>query len=130
MRKKQYFRKGDLIIYMFIFSIFLFLFASVFSLKSSEGKKAEIYVNNRLVYVFNLQKDEKNIFVNTDIGGVNVRIKDYKIRVVTSNSPLKLNVKQGWIGKTGEVIIGLPDKMIIKIVGDESEENSVDFIVG
>ncbi|MGL5521409.1 MAG: NusG domain II-containing protein, partial [Cetobacterium sp.] len=47
-----------------------------------------------------------------------------------SNSPLKLNVKQGWIGQPGEVIIGVPDRLIIKVVGKTNERSDdVDFII-
>ncbi|MGL4868475.1 MAG: NusG domain II-containing protein [Cetobacterium sp.] len=59
-----------------------------------------------------------------------MKIKDKKIRVLTSNSPLKLNVKQGWIGQPGQVIIGVPDKLIIKIVGKtDGESDEIDFII-
>ncbi|MGL5744465.1 MAG: NusG domain II-containing protein, partial [Cetobacterium sp.] len=98
--------------------------------KAADAANAEIYVNNSLKYVYPLQNEEKDMFVPTDIGGVNIKIKDKKIRVITSNSPLKLNVKQGWIGQPGEVIIGVPDKLIIKIVGKKSEgSDEVDFII-
>ena len=50
------------------------------------------------------------------------------VRVTSSNSPLKIAVKQGFIKSPGEVIIGIPDRLVIKIVGD-SEENEVDFIL-
>ena len=79
-------------------------------------------------YVQPLQKEEKNIFVETGIGGCNVQFKDEMVRVTSSNSPLKIAVKQGFIKSPGEVIIGIPDRLVIKIVGD-SEENEVDFIL-
>lgn len=129
IEKSSYFKKGDLIIYLIITTVFILLINIIFNLKSIKGTTAEIYVNNSLKYVFPLQKEQKNIFINTDIGGVNVEIKDFKIRVTSSNSPLKLNVKQGWIEKVGDVIIGIPDKMIIKIIGEKKENEDIDFIV-
>ncbi len=96
------------------------------------GSKVEIYVDSELKYVYPLQKEERDIFVDTNIGGVNVKFKDNMVRVTSSNSPLKLNVKQGWIKDPGEVIIGVPDRLLIKIVGDKgdnTDSDDIDFIV-
>lgn len=129
-KRKKYFRKGDILIYALLTGIFSVLGLQITKFKTSDAASAEVYVNNQLKYVYPLQDDEKEIFVPTDIGGVNVKIKDKKIRVTTSNSPLKLNVKQGWIGQPGEVIIGVPDKLIIKVVGKTNERtDDVDFII-
>ncbi|MGL4909900.1 MAG: NusG domain II-containing protein [Cetobacterium sp.] len=129
-KQKRYFRKGDILIYSVLIFIFSILGYKITQFKITEASNAEIYVNNTLKYVYSLQIEDREIFVPTDIGGVNIKIKDKKIRVLTSNSPLKLNVKQGWIGQPGQVIIGVPDKLIIKIVGKADEESDeIDFII-
>ncbi|MHA4988962.1 NusG domain II-containing protein [Cetobacterium somerae] len=129
-KQKKYFRKGDVVVYTILISIFSVLGFQITKFKASDASSAEVYVNNQLKYVYPLQTEEKDIFVPTDIGGVNVKIKDKKIRVTTSNSPLKLNVKQGWIGQPGEVIIGVPDRLIIKVVGKTNERSDdVDFVI-
>lgn len=128
VKQKKYFKKGDIVIYLIVLSIFAFLGIQITRFEDSNATNAEIYVNNELKYVYPLQEDERDIFVPTDIGGVNVKIKDKKIRVTTSNSPLKINVKQGWIGRSGEVIIGVPDKLLIKVTGkakDMSEDTDL-----
>lgn len=51
-----------------------------------------------------------------------------KVRVTTSNSPQKICVKQGWISNAGDTIIGIPDRLLIKIVGNQSEEEGLDSI--
>jgi len=123
----MYFKKGDLIVYSLIIAIFIFLGSNFYKTKETKAERVEIYVNNQLKYTYKLQKEEKKFYVETDIGGVNVELKDYKIRVTSSYSPRKLVVKQGWIEKTGQTLIGVPDKLLIKIVGDENED--VDFIL-
>ena len=126
----MYKRQGDVVVYTILISIFSVLGFQITKFKASDASSAEVYVNNQLKYVYPLQTEEKDIFVPTDIGGVNVKIKDKKIRVTTSNSPLKLNVKQGWIGQPGEVIIGVPDRLIIKVVGKTNERSDdVDFVI-
>lgn len=126
MKKNRYFKMGDMIIYSFLIVFFSVLFIKIKSFKDIKGAKAEIWVNGNLEYVYPLQKEEKNVFVDTVIGGCNIQFKDYMVRVTTSNSPLKIAVKQGFIKSPGEVIIGIPDRLVIKIVGDGEED--IDFI--
>lgn len=128
--QKKYFRKGDIIIYLIVITLFIILGIQITRFENSNATSAEIYVNNELKYVYPLQVEERDIFVPTDIGGVNLKIKDNRIRVTTSNSPLKLNVRQGWIGSSGEVIIGIPDKLLIKVTGkDKNMSEDIDSII-
>ena len=127
-RKRKYFKIGDLIIYSFFIIFFTGLGLKIMNLSQERASKVEIYVDSELKYVYPLQKEERDIFVDTNIGGVNVKFKDNMVRVTSSNSPLKLNVKQGWIKDPGEVIIGVPDRLLIKIVGDKKDNTDIDDI--
>lgn len=120
--KGRFFRKGDTIIYLFLAIFFIGLGYRGYTMENLKGAKAEIYVDGKLKYVQNLQENEKNIYVETELGGVEVQFKDKKVRVTRSNSPKKLIVKQGWVGNPGEVLIGIPDKVIVKIIGEGDEE--------
>lgn len=131
-RKRKYFKIGDLIIYSFFIIFFTTLGLKIVNLSQEKASKVEIYVDSELQYVYPLQKEERDVFVDTNLGGVNVKFKDNMVRVTSSNSPLKLNVKQGWIKDPGEVIIGVPDRLLIKIVGDKgdnTDSDDIDFIV-
>lgn len=129
MRKKnKYFKIGDLIIYLFFIIFFSFLGNEILQLAEEKSSKVEIYVDGNLKYIYPLQKEEKNVFVDTVLGGVNVKFKDNMVRVTSSNSPRKINVKRGWISSPGEVIIGVPDKLLIKIVG-EKKDDDLDYII-
>ena len=131
-RKAKYFKIGDLVIYSFLLFFFATLGMNITSLSQEKASKVEIYVDGKLQYVYSLQKEERDIFVDTNLGGVNVKFKDDMVRVTTSNSPLKLNVKQGWIKDPGEVIIGVPDRLLIKIVGDSKNNDTgeeLDFVI-
>ena len=98
-------------------------------LGEEKPSKVEIYVDGNLKYVYPLQKEQRDIFVDTVLGGVNVQLKDNMVRVTSSNSPKKINVKRGWISSPGEVIIGIPDRLLIKIVGDKENEDGLDYII-
>ncbi|WP_294703177.1 NusG domain II-containing protein [uncultured Fusobacterium sp.] len=130
MKKRRYFKFGDLIIYIFFILFFSILGSEVVKLGNEKPSKVEIYVDGNLKYVYPLQKEERDIFVDTVLGGVTVKFKDNMVRVTTSNSPRKINVKRGWISTPGEVIIGIPDRLLIKIVGkSENNNEEIDYII-
>lgn len=129
-RKAKYFKIGDLVIYSFLLFFFVTLGMNITKLSQEKASKVEIYVDGQLQYVYPLQEEERDVFIDTNLGGVNVKFKDNMVRVTTSNSPLKLNVKQGWIKDPGEVIIGVPDRLLIKIVGDSKDTGEdLDFVI-
>lgn len=129
MRRRRYFRVGDLVVYLFFIIFFYTLGTKVLELGEEKPSKVEIYVDGTLKYIYPLQKEERDIFVDTVLGGVNVKFKDNMVRVTSSNSPKKINVKRGWISSPGEVIIGIPDRLLIKIVGDKKDEDGLDYII-
>ena len=129
MRGRRYFRVGDLVVYLFFIIFFYILGTKVLELGEEKPSKVEIYVDGTLKYIYPLQKEERDIFVDTVLGGVNVKFKDNMVSVTSSNSPKKINVKRGWISSPGEVIIGIPDRLLIKIVGDKKDEDGLDYII-
>ena len=128
-RKPKYFKFGDIFIYAFFISFFSVVGLKIMDLRQQKASRVEIYVDGKLQYTYSLQKEEKDLFVDTNLGGVNVKFKDNMVRVTSSNSPLKINVKRGWIKDPGEVIIGIPDRLVIKVVGDKYDDNGLDYIV-
>lgn len=119
------FKIGDTIIYALLTSLLVILGIQVVNFKSVEGSKVEIYVNNKLYMIQELKKEKHEFIVPTDLGGIKVLLKDEKVWVVSSNSPKKLIIKQGAISKVGDTLIGVPDKVLIKIVG----ETDIDYII-
>ncbi|MGL4687156.1 MAG: NusG domain II-containing protein [Fusobacteriaceae bacterium] len=122
MKKKRYFRIGDLTIYIFFICFFIYLGLNILKKENFRASKIEIYVNSQLKFVQKLQKEQKYMFIDTDIGGIEVEFLDNKVRVISSNSPRKLIVKQGWIQNPGDLLIGIPDKTVVKIVGEGEDE--------
>ena len=61
-------------------------------------------------------------YINNDYA---IEVKDKKIRVKRENSPRNICSKEGFIGDSSRTLICLPNKIIIKIVGD----NEIDGVV-
>jgi len=121
-----YFRRHDLIIY----SILLFFLLSVgyifLHMTDSKGEIVEIYINGKLKHKYKLTKKAQEIDIRTDHGTDKILIKDMSVRKLEASCPTQLCVKQGKITKSDEMIICAPEKMIIKIVG---ENKDYDFIL-
>lgn len=116
------FKKGDILIYLGIFSIFISFAFTIKNMPNTKAGKIEIYVNSKLKEVHKLSTERKELFVPTDIGGVDVVLRDKGVEVISSNSPKKLVMKQGFISKAGQTLIGVPDKLLIKIVGQNNDD--------
>jgi len=69
----------------------------------------------------------KKIEVRSDFGYNLVEIDNLGARVVDANCPDKLDIKFGKITNVGEIIVCLPNKMTVEIVGTE-EDLEVDII--
>lgn len=70
----------------------------------------------------------KQYVIETEYGRNVIEIGDDYVHVIEADCPDKLDVKQGKISRVGEVIVCLPNRLMIEIVSDEQEPNSLDVI--
>lgn len=68
-------------------------------------------------YRFNLNKDNR-IICHGPVGETVIQIKDGKARVLRSDCPNQICVKSGVIDKAGQIVVCIPNKVILKIEGD------------
>ena len=103
-----------LLLFLVSLSISFYLFNN-----ERKAKKAIVYYENNLILTIDLGIN-KNYIVEGYNGEVEIVVKDNKIKVVRETSPYHLCSKQGYISNSYEVIICLPNKIIIEI---ESMDN-------
>lgn len=103
---------------LIIFFILIFIGFKIFEKKGS--KQAIVYYEDKIVLRIDLDINSK-YEVDGYNGKVKLEVKDGKIRVLEENSPIHLCSKQGYISKSYETIVCLPNKITIKI-------DSTDFI--
>lgn len=84
------------------------------NLKSKQGTNALVYYDNKLIKKIDLSID-KTYNVKGYNGNVKIIVKDNKIKVDEEKSPLHLCSKQGYISKSHETIVCLPNKIVIEI---------------
>jgi len=102
-------KPADLIIP--IISLFL-----IFSHHSEKGTTIHVYSNGKEVFVLPLTRDT-TIEVQGKIGKSTIQIKQGRVRMLHSPCPLKLCEKQGFISTTGNEIICVPNRIVIRIEG-------------
>ena len=116
-----------LIIVIIIVNCFLIYYNSK-HIVYSDNNEAFIYSDNKLVGQYVLKKDYENEFTIKSNEGYNtVKIKNNKIWIEDTDCPDKYCKLQGQISGVGQVIVCLPNKLLIKIVGNE-KDREVDFI--
>ena len=82
---------------------------------------ADIVLKGTMIHRLSLE-EEKELTVQTDIGGVEISIKDGGIAVLSSPCPNKSCVHMGYKHKVGESIICAPASLSIHLLGGEMTE--------
>ena len=73
-------------------------------------------------------KGEDSFIVKTDYGINEVIIKDNSIGIIDADCTDKLCIKPGLVSEPGEVIICLPHKLMIEIIGTSDSSSELDSV--
>jgi len=93
--------------------------------KNEQEKVALVYYKNELVKTIPLLEESQEYQVLGKNGIVTLESKQGKIRVKQENSPLHICSRQGFIQNSTEIIVCLPNQIVIKI----KEKDNIDTIV-
>lgn len=117
--------KSDFALIGFLIVIISLIFIFLYFGNNKKVNNAIVYYEDKEILKIDLSKD-KIYTVKGYNGDVRIKVKDKKIKVLKEDSPLHLCSKQGYISKSYESIICLPNKIVIKL-----ENNSdIDVIAG
>lgn len=110
--------------------IFILLIVALFSFLifriSGQGAKVEIKISQELYGTYDLLTDQEIIIKDKEgLTLMNSLIKNGKVQVLTSNCPDKICIESGSIEFSGQTIVCLPNKVVIKIIGDDAEIDGV-----
>ena len=119
------FQKGDILAVAVPLVLAVVLFCAFLPGKAQEAVKAEIYLDGRLVKTVSLREEQS--FVLEGEYRNTVSVKNGKIAISASDCPGEDCVHCGWIGSSGRSIVCLPNRVEIRILG---EQRDVDFVVG
>ena len=121
------FSRYDFIIWIVIVSLAIGGIYYHQNLVSMGENLVEISVNGQEYEVIPLTDANGNL--RREIEGVNgltvVEIRDQRVRVISSACPDKLCIHSGWIDRPGQMLVCLPNRVVVKIVSDEQQD--IDF---
>ena len=122
--------KGDKILIIFIIVISLVSLGFIKNKATGYNDKyISIQVNGKEYkkIIFDKSIIGKTIPIETQFGYNLIEIGDGDVRVIEASCPDKLDVKQGYISMPGEVIVCLPNRLVIEIKGS-SDTREIDYI--
>ncbi|RKD33196.1 NusG domain II-containing protein [Thermohalobacter berrensis] len=70
----------------------------------------------------------ETIEVKTEYGYNKLEIGDGRVRIIEADCPDKLDVKQGWISNPGQVIVCLPNRLVVEIITENNEDKELDYM--
>ena len=89
----------------------------------AEGQTISIFLENRELYRLLIFED-RTITVQGNIGETVVKIEHGKVWIESAPCPHQLCKNMGKISRSGEIIVCIPNKLLIRIEG--SSEHSID----
>jgi len=107
--------KKDLLVLSIIFLIISLAYI-ISSFHKTGGDTVLIQVDGKDFLHLSLDED-RIVKVSGPLGVSIVEIKDGRVRMLSSPCPDKLCIKEGYIDKAGQVIICIPNRIVIKIEG-------------
>lgn len=123
--------KGDKILIFSIILISFVMFASFQVIGFAGGETyVLIEVNGKLYQKVSLGNDGPNLKIPVPVtAGENiVEIDRDRVRMLYAQCPDEDCIRQGWISRPGQIIVCLPNRMVIKIQSDKFTKEDVDEI--
>lgn len=123
------FKTGDTILIVSIAVIAILLMAwNTLGVSPGQQITASITQNGNLIKQINLKdlKDSDYVYINEPIKQVILAEKG-RIRFLESDCPNQICVKTGWLTKSGDRAVCMPSKVVITIVGDNKQVDSVSY---
>lgn len=101
------------------FSVLSILFTNIIFAKKP-ADEVVVEVNGAEYGRYSLyEKNGKILDVKTEFGYNKIEILNGKVRISDADCPDKLDVKSGWIDASGEMLVCLPNRVLVRIDGEK-----------
>lgn len=122
--------RGDklLIVFVLVLTILSLGFIKKQAL-SNDSKYVSVQVDGEEIkkIIYDKKIIGKTIAIESEYGYNLLEIGDERVRVIEASCPDKIDVKQGYISNIGEMIVCIPNKLVIEIKGVAAGEE-IDMI--
>jgi hypothetical protein len=93
----------------------------------SAGQQVHVYLEDRLVYNLPLAGD-RDLRVSGPLGETLIRIEEGAVRVISSPCANKTCIRMGAASHVHDLIACVPNRVVIKIVGEEEQGSGYDLL--
>lgn len=128
---KKFIKKTDFIFIAVILLIALILFVINRIYFTVDGNKVVVIIDNVESATYSLDEDISTIIEGVDGGTNTLLIENGKADIIHASCPDKLCVNQHGVSRTGESIVCLPNKVVVKVISSSSDNQDaeIDIIV-
>ncbi len=115
-----------------VISIVLISLGSMFYIKNIALNQGDKYISVEVdgkkykKITFPDDKSMRYVDIKTKYGFNRLEIHRDKLKVVEADCPDELDVKQGFIKNQGDIIVCLPNRLVVEIKGEQPVENEID----
>ncbi|MDO4605342.1 MAG: NusG domain II-containing protein [Helcococcus sp.] len=124
--------KGDkvLVIVLIIFSILFAYYMSTVN-NNLEKKYVSIQINGKEIKTIDFSDDiiGETYVLETEFGRNVLQFGDEEVRIIEASCPDQLCVKQGKIGKVGQLLVCLPNRLVVEIKANDAINDDIDSFV-
>ncbi len=111
---------------LLLISLLVILFQGFIT--SGEGiKHIDITVNGELYGRYEFSDKVKTVNVQTEFGENTVKINENSVWIEDASCPDKLDVKMGKIEKVGQMLVCLPNRLMVEISGNMDKVDKVTY---
>ena len=104
----------------------LIIISTKFLWNLPQGKYLEIYKNNEILATYSLNQKITKI-IDGEKGETKITIDNGKVRFSSAPCAKKYCIHQGWINKANQIIICIPNKISISILGGKKNYDSINY---
>jgi len=121
-------RYDKVLVFFLIVAALAGIFYTTKLMDSGQGNYAVIMVNREEYSRISLEDTEPAEFTVTSPWGYNtVEVGNNRVRIKAASCPDQICVKEGWISRVNEMAVCIPNRFIIKIIGEETEIDDIAF---
>ncbi len=123
--------KGDKLLIIFVLMLAFIIFTGFQIYGFTDDKTyVLIEIDGKLYQKISLGENGPNLRLTIPVthGKSIVEINRNKVRMQYSDCPDRDCVRQGWISRPGQMIVCLPNKLVLKIEGSKPAKDEVDAV--
>lgn len=124
--------KGDkvLVIVLIVFSL-LFAYYMATVNNNLEKKYISIQINGEEINTIEFSDDiiGETYVLETEFGRNVLQFVDGEVRIIEASCPDQLCVKQGKIGQVGQLLVCLPNRLVVEIKANDAVNDDIDSFV-